>query len=99
MDLAASRHYVGTRMQFLLLLSALLSAVTGAFVGPRTAHAQPNQVEAQQQAVVAAPARAQIAAVARERARPIRDGLSQPLPPIISAPAPAAPLTSVRWLE
>ena len=86
-------------MQFLLLLSALLSAVTGAFVGPRTVHAQTNQVEAQQQAVVATPARAQIAAVARARARPIRDGLLQPLPAIISAPAPVAPLTSVRWLE
>lgn len=86
-------------MQFLLLLSALLSAVTGAFVGPRPAEAQVNQVEAQQQAVLGSPVRAQKVAVAPARGAPARHEVAPLLLPIISAPAPSAPLTSVRWLE
>jgi len=77
MDLAASRHYVGRRMQFLLLLSALLSAVTGAFVGPRGADAPANQVEAQQQAPLISPLRAEKAAVVKARVEPIRASVAQ----------------------
>jgi hypothetical protein len=86
-------------MQFLLLLSALLSAVTGAFAGPRSADAPANQVEAQQQAPLIAPLRAEQAAVAKAPLPPVRSSLSPQLPVLIEAPAPAAPLTSVRWLE
>jgi hypothetical protein len=86
-------------MQFLLLLSALLSAVTGAFAGPRSVDAPANQVEAQQHAPLVAPLRAQQAAVVIAPSRPVRRSLSPRLPAIIEAPAPAAPLTSVRWLE
>jgi hypothetical protein len=99
MDLAASPHYVGTRMQFLLLLSALLSAVTGAFAGPRAADAPVNQVEAQQEAALVAPLLAENAAAARVAVQPIRRNASPRLPALIEAPAPSAPLTSVRWLE
>jgi hypothetical protein len=86
-------------MQFLLLLSALLSALTGGFVGPRAPEPQANQVEAQQESVLASPVRAAAAVVALAPARPLRTAVSQPPPAIVSAPAPSAPLTSVRWLE
>jgi hypothetical protein len=99
MDLTGSPRYVGTRMQFLLLLSALLSAVTGAFAGPRAADAPVNQVEAQQEAALVAPLLAENAAAARAPVQPIRRSASPRLPALIEAPAPSAPLTSVRWLE
>jgi hypothetical protein len=86
-------------MQFLLLLSALLSAVTGAFGGTRATQAPVNQVEAQQQAPVISPLRAEKAAVVRAPVQPVRRGASPRLPTFIEAPAPSAPLTSVRWLE
>jgi len=86
-------------MQFLLLLSALLSAVTGAFAGPRAADAPVNQVAAQQQAPLVSPLRADKAAVVKARLRPIRGSAAPRLPALIEAPARPAPLTSVRWLE
>jgi hypothetical protein len=86
-------------MQFLLLLSALLSAVPALSPGPRSADAPANQVEAQQQAPLIAPQRAEQAAVAKAPLPPVRSSLSPRLPALIEAPARAAPLTSVRWLE
>ena len=65
MDLGAPRHYVACAMEFLLILSAMLSAVTGAFTGARAPDARPHHQAAaagvaevaQQAAIAAAPAR------------------------------------------
>lgn len=86
-------------MQFLLLLSALLSAVTGAFAGPRAVEARVSQSEAR---VVAAPRPVQ-QAQAPERS------LSSSAPPVArnvdvfyaaSDVLPAdAPLASIRLIE
>ena len=86
-------------MEFLLVLSALLSALTGAFTGPRDGEARPSQAEAQLVAFAQAGAPAKVAAL-----RPV-----QPLPPIArlssqvpeTAPAPAllAPLAFIRLIE
>jgi hypothetical protein len=42
MDLRARRHYVAAAMNFLLILSAMLSAVTGAFGGARAPETRPH---------------------------------------------------------
>ena len=44
MDLGARRYYVAAAMNFLLILSALLSAVTGAFSGVRAPEPRPHHV-------------------------------------------------------
>jgi len=44
MDLGARRYYVAAAMNFLLILSALLSAVTGAFSGARAPEPRPHHI-------------------------------------------------------
>jgi hypothetical protein len=85
-------------MQFLLLLSALLSAVTGAFAGPRAADAPVNQVESQQEAARLTPLRAEKAAVVKAPVWAVRGSAPPKLPALVEAPAPSAPLTGIRWL-
>lgn len=48
MDLGARRHYVARAMEFLLILSAMLSAVTGAFAGVRAPEPRPHHAAAVQ---------------------------------------------------
>jgi hypothetical protein len=66
MDLGARRHYVARAMEFLLILSAMLSAVTGAFTGARAPEPRLHHPAAQV-AAVAAPC-AEAAVVARRSA-------------------------------
>ena len=48
MDVGARRHYVASAMEFLLILSAMLSAVTGAISGARAPEARLQYAEAVQ---------------------------------------------------
>ena len=73
-----------------MILSALLSAVTGAFAGPRPADARVHQPAAAQSVAMAAPS----ATVAVPAARPV-PAIPQPSRAAASPPAPeAAPLAS-----
>jgi len=99
MDLERSRHYVARAMNFLLVLSAVLSAVTGAFAGARAPDARLHQ-EASAQVVSVARASASVAvpaariAAAPAQAVPVRiDAL-----PVL-APAASAPLYADRLIE
>ena len=99
MDLGARRHYVASAMEFLLILSAMLSAVTGAFTGARAPEAglhreAPAQIVsvAQASAIVAVPA-ARIA-TALPRIAPARAAAL-----LVVAPAAAIPLYADRLIE
>lgn len=70
-----------------MILSALLSAVTGAFAGTRPAEARLHQPAAAQSVAMAAPA----AEVAVPALRPIQAIPARPARPA-AAPAPVAPL-------
>jgi hypothetical protein len=65
MDLRRLRHYVAGAMEFLLILSAMLSAVTGAFAGVRAPEARPHHAAAVQ---AEAPCLEQVQLVARREA-------------------------------
>lgn len=72
-----------------MILSALLSAVTGAFAGPRPAETRVHQPAVAQSVAIAVPA-ARIAAPATPRAHPV-----PPAPRAqLAAPPPAAPPAS-----
>jgi hypothetical protein len=100
MDLGAPRHYVAPAMEFLLVLSALLSAVTGVFTGvrpdeARLHHAAPTQSvpAAAQSATVAVPATRPVAALPGHSLRSVPD--ARP-----AAPPPASvPLYADRLIE
>lgn len=70
-----------------MILSALLSAVTGAFAGGRPAEARLHQPTAAQSVAMAAPA----AEVAAPAIRPVQALAERPAR-VAAAPAPAAPL-------
>ena len=99
MDLGPSAYYVAFSMELLLILSAMLSAVTGAFTGVRGPEAQVHRTEAAVGAQLAASA---VQQEARE-ASPPRPAAS--LPPTEVRPLPAfaivaaAPLSTDRLIE
>ena len=99
MDVRASRHYVAPAMSFLLVFSAVLNALTGAFVGARAPEPGLHQQASVQ--IAAAVETAQQVAVPAPR-------IEQPLPPIsddrvfaseTATPPAAAPLDTVRLIE
>lgn len=99
MDLAASRPYVAPAMEFLLILSAILSAVTGAFSGVRGPEARTHQAEVSLSAERAAP-------IAREAATRIDRAVPEFAPlmaevhaPPVFALAAIVPLYADRLIE
>lgn len=100
MDLGAPRHYVAPAMEFLLVLSALLSAVTGAFTGARPHEARLHHAASAQSVAVAEPI-AQVAvpaariAVAAPRLPARR--IAEPRP--VAAPRETVPLYADRLIE
>ena len=99
MDLGRQRHYVARAMNFLLVLSAVLSAVTGAFAGARAPDARLHQ-EASAQVVSVARASATVAVPAARieaapaRLAPVRIALRP-----VFALAASAPLYADRLIE
>ena len=85
-------------MEFLLVLSALMSALTGAF-GPRATEARLAQAEAQLVAVAEAAVPARAAALRPDQALPSIAELSRHVPEIAPAPALLAPLAFIRLIE
>ena len=96
MDLGPLRHYVACAMEFLLILSAMLSAVTGAISGARAPEARLHHAEAVQSvAPVRREAERSVAAVI-PMAAPVAAIVHEALP----AFAPAAiPLYADRLIE
>lgn len=82
-----------------MILSALLSAVTGAFAGTRTAEARLHQPAATQSVAVAAPsATVAVPAVRPAQAIPAQRLRAAPAP-ARAAPLPSAPVETDRLLE
>lgn len=99
MDLGARRHYVAPAMEFLLILSAMLSAVTGAFTGARAPEPRLHHQAAQ---VVAVAEPSAVTAVRAERIAAALLPIDAPaaLPEFRPfALAVPAPLFAVRLLE
>lgn len=99
MDLGAPRHYVATAMEFLLILSAVLSAVTGAFTGTRAPDVRPHQeasariVAAVEPVATVARSAIQAPALIPAAARIVADARPAPLP------AASIPLYADRLIE
>ena len=96
MDLGPPRHYVAGAMEFLLILSAMLSAVTGAISGARAPEARLHHAEAVQNvAPVRREAERSVAA-----ANPVAAPLVAQVHDVLPAFAPAAiPLYADRLIE
>ena len=71
MDLGGQRYYVAAAMNFLLILSALLSAVTGAFSGVRAPEPRPHHIAVAQ---VEAPCPERMVRMAQADIPATRDG-------------------------
>lgn len=86
-------------MEFLLFLSALMSAVTGAFAGPRGVEARLDRAEAQMIsfAQIAAPARAAVLRPAQEL--PSVFHVRRLVPERPPGPVRPSPLAKVRLVE
>jgi hypothetical protein len=99
MDFGARRHYVARSMEFLLILSALLSAATGALTGTRGPEAAPRHEAVAEAVAVAEAAVAVTAPVAAARAAaPARPDIAIQ-PGRAAPPAMAAPLETDLLLE
>ena len=100
MDLGAPRPYVAPAMEFLLVLSALLSAVTGVFTGARPHEARQHHAATTQSVAVAEPA-AKVAVPAARIAVPApampAATIAEPGP--VVAPPAAVPLYANRLIE
>jgi hypothetical protein len=98
MDLGGCRHYVAGAMEFLLILSAMLSAVTGAISGVRAPEARLHHAASVQAEV---PCLEQVQQVAR-RAVPIANETPR-IAAVFSAPSfavvAAIPLYADRLIE
>ncbi len=82
-----------------MILSALLSAVTGAFAGSRPAEARLHQPAATQSVAVAAPS-ATVAVPAIRPVQAIPAQIARAAPgPRSAAPLPSAPIETDRLLE
>ena len=82
-----------------MILSALLSALTGAFAGTRPAEARVHQPAAAQSVAAAAPsAKVAVPVVRPAQAIPARPARIQAAPSL-TAPLPAAPIETDRLLE
>ena len=82
-----------------MILSALLSAVTGAFAGSRPADTQMDQPAATQSVAMAAPsATVAVPAVRPVQAIPVQVRRVAPAP-APAAPLPSAPIATDRLLE
>ena len=100
MDLGRRRHYVAPAMELLLILSALLSAATGAFTGTRGPEPGPRHEAAAEAVAVAQSAIAVVAPAAEpERREPLLARPGEPDPAPAAAPALAAPLDTERLIE
>lgn len=82
-----------------MILSALLSAVTGAFAGTRPAEARLHQAAAAQSVAVARPSAVAVAPAARAvQAIPVQKEWVEPVR-ALAAPLPAAPIETDRLIE
>lgn len=83
-----------------MILSALLSAVTGAFAGTRPAEVRLDQPAAATRSVAVAKAQATVALPALRPALTIPEQAAAPAPvPAPAAPLPSAPIETDRLLE
>jgi hypothetical protein len=99
MDAAVAAYYVLCLMQFLLLLSALLSALTGVIGASRHAEARTGHTETQVVAEASVP-RQVLAVAVRLVELDHGSAADVPAPPLLSAaPAQPTPLDLVRLNE
>ena len=101
MDLRAPRHYVAHAMEFLLILSAMLSAVTGAISGVRAPEARLHHAEAVAVAAeLAAPAAGQRLGMSLGADRRTCSGRAANLPRCRASPSRRRPpLDADRLIE